>query len=511
MPRIFSRRLTQMNADKTSSLLIQDRVESQILSSSGIPFSFLEIGMKTSLASERTGGIACPTLNSPTFTRLGAEFVGQAFSLPSPPSGLFSCLQVPGKLLKLGRVESQILRKNDEDRHSGQAFIGFRGAKPHHNRRGSLSHKGEEGFAIMLVMVMAAAIAITLYTQLPRLVFEGRRVKEEVLVVRGNEYVRAIQLYQRKLKKPPQTIDDLENTNQIRFLRRRYVDPFTGKDDWRLIHSNNGQLTDSLVKKPTQPGQPGSIAATTGLSASNTIPVTPVVAPPPVNPTYNYVGGGTSGTTQFPPGGQRRASETAGFRDPNNPNNPVIDPNNPPDPNNPSYGTPGPVTSNQPGFPGSNIPPGFLPPGVIPQPGQRFPSYPTGVANSQNGQQPYNPYPNLPNGGQPPNQTPLSGADNPALRMIQGLLTTPNPNGAAIAAAATNTPLGAGIAGIASKYDNEGIKLVNDRSNIKEWEFIYDQTKDKSQQKTSGPGQVGTPIGPPNTNNTRQNTGFGLK
>ena len=92
-----------------------------ILSSSGIPFSFLEIGMKTSLASERTGGIACPTLNSLTFTRPGVEFVGQAFSLPSPPSGLFSYLRVLGKLLKLGRVESQILRKNDEDRHSGQA------------------------------------------------------------------------------------------------------------------------------------------------------------------------------------------------------------------------------------------------------------------------------------------------------------------------------------------------------------------------------------------------------
>ncbi len=63
--------------------------------------SFLEIGMKTSLASELAGGIACPTLNSLTFTTAGVLFVGQAFSLPSPPSGLFSQLRVLGKPLKL--------------------------------------------------------------------------------------------------------------------------------------------------------------------------------------------------------------------------------------------------------------------------------------------------------------------------------------------------------------------------------------------------------------------------
>ena len=55
------------------------------------------------------------TLNSLTFTRPGVEFVGQAFSLPSPLSGLFSYLRVPGKLLKLGRDS-------------------FRGAEPQHNR-----------------------------------------------------------------------------------------------------------------------------------------------------------------------------------------------------------------------------------------------------------------------------------------------------------------------------------------------------------------------------------------
>jgi hypothetical protein len=34
--------------------------------------------------------------------------------------------------------------------------------------------------------------------------------------------------------------------------------------------------------------------------------------------------------------------------------------------------------------------------------------------------------------------------------------------------------VGVGIAGIASLADQEGIKLINDRSNYKEWEFIFD-------------------------------------
>ena len=57
-----------------------------------------------------------PHIKSLTFTRPGAEFVGQAVLPASPPSGLFSYLQVSGKLLKLDRVESEILKKTDEDR-----------------------------------------------------------------------------------------------------------------------------------------------------------------------------------------------------------------------------------------------------------------------------------------------------------------------------------------------------------------------------------------------------------
>ena len=124
------------------------------------------------------------------------------------------------------------------------------------------SRRSEQGFALLLVFLMAAAVALLLYKAMPRVAFETERDKEQLLIDRGNQYKRAIQLYYTQFHRYPSSIDDLESTNDKRFLRRRYTDPFTGKDDWRLIHTNGMALTDSKVQTaPAQPngnGQPGS-------------------------------------------------------------------------------------------------------------------------------------------------------------------------------------------------------------------------------------------------------------
>src|SRR5262252_10816608 len=90
---------------------------------------------------------------------------------------------------------------------------------------------------------------------MPRAAFETVRDKEQMLIDRGNQYKRAIEVYYAVNKRYPAKLEDLENTNDKRFLRRRYIDPLTGKDEWRLIHVNAaGLLTDSLVQKPPPPG-----------------------------------------------------------------------------------------------------------------------------------------------------------------------------------------------------------------------------------------------------------------
>jgi len=106
------------------------------------------------------------------------------------------------------------------------------------------------GYALLMIFLMAAIVALMLYQQLPRVAFESERDKEQLLIDRGEQYSRAIQLYYLANNRTyPTSLDDLEKQEK-RFLRRRFVDPFTGKADWRIVHTNGGFLTDSLVQKP---------------------------------------------------------------------------------------------------------------------------------------------------------------------------------------------------------------------------------------------------------------------
>ncbi|MGH9674992.1 MAG: hypothetical protein ACRD44_17605, partial [Bryobacteraceae bacterium] len=112
------------------------------------------------------------------------------------------------------------------------------------------------GFAMLFVFVLAAAASIVLYREVPRVVFQAQRNREQTLIDHGEQYKRAIQLYVRKFKRYPGALTDLESSQGIRFLRRRYKDPMTGKDEWRLIHTDGNVLTDSKVQKnPALQGQ----------------------------------------------------------------------------------------------------------------------------------------------------------------------------------------------------------------------------------------------------------------
>src|SRR5215470_15599536 len=158
----------------------------------------------------------------------------------------------------------------------------------------------ESGFAMLLVFLMAAFIAISLYAEMPRVAFQAQRQKEQLLIERGEQYKRAIQLFVKANGRYPGDLKDLENFNHRRFLRHRFIDPMTGSADWRLIHINGGMLTDSVVNKPkpVDPNQPGSSTAGQSLSAGqyfSEIPSigTPTAGQPIINPAL----------------GRRRASE----------------------------------------------------------------------------------------------------------------------------------------------------------------------------------------------------------
>jgi type II secretory pathway pseudopilin PulG len=101
----------------------------------------------------------------------------------------------------------------------------------------SAPREGEAGFLLMAAVVMVALVLIALAVAAPVVARDLRRDKEVESAHRAKEYVRAIRLYQRKFKNQyPPSIEALEKSNNVRYLRKQYVDPLTGKADWRIIH-----------------------------------------------------------------------------------------------------------------------------------------------------------------------------------------------------------------------------------------------------------------------------------
>src|SRR3569833_723858 len=83
------------------------------------------------------------------------------------------------------------------------------------------NRNSESGSALLMIFAMAAVVAITLYTDIPRVAFEAQRDKEQLLIDRGEEYQRAVTLFVHKFNRYPASMEELENTNGQRFLRRR--------------------------------------------------------------------------------------------------------------------------------------------------------------------------------------------------------------------------------------------------------------------------------------------------
>jgi type II secretory pathway pseudopilin PulG len=101
----------------------------------------------------------------------------------------------------------------------------------------------EEGFMLVGLIVAIFLVLLALSVAAPKIAQDLKRDREVEAVRRGDQYVRAVRLYYRKFHTYPGSIEQLEKTNNIRFLRQHYIDPMTGKDDWRLIHVGEAKTT----------------------------------------------------------------------------------------------------------------------------------------------------------------------------------------------------------------------------------------------------------------------------
>jgi len=107
----------------------------------------------------------------------------------------------------------------------------------------TMRREAEQGFLLVGAIVMVVLVLILLSVAAPIVAKDLRREKELETIHRGQQYTRAIRLFYLKFNTYPASIDALEKTNNIRYLRKRYIDPMTGKDDWRVIPFGQAKTT----------------------------------------------------------------------------------------------------------------------------------------------------------------------------------------------------------------------------------------------------------------------------
>jgi type II secretory pathway pseudopilin PulG len=130
------------------------------------------------------------------------------------------------------------------------------------------SRHPQRGYILLMLMLFIALLAIAAGAVAPTIAFRVRRDREEEMIHRGVQYSRALRIFVKKTGRYPSRIEELENTNNIRFLRKRYKDPITGKD-FKLLHVGEVQLTSAPgVGLGVAAGAVGGNAATAGGAAA---------------------------------------------------------------------------------------------------------------------------------------------------------------------------------------------------------------------------------------------------
>jgi type II secretory pathway pseudopilin PulG len=98
------------------------------------------------------------------------------------------------------------------------------------------SHRQQEqGYVLITLLLAVSLMTIAALAVLPSITFTIKRDQEQEMIHRGVQYSRAIRTYYKKFGRYPTRLEDLDNTNNLRYLRKHYKDPLTGKD-FKLLH-----------------------------------------------------------------------------------------------------------------------------------------------------------------------------------------------------------------------------------------------------------------------------------
>jgi type II secretory pathway pseudopilin PulG len=116
---------------------------------------------------------------------------------------------------------------------------------------------GTRGYAMAALLVAIGVLAVLMTVALPTWRQMVQREKEEELIFRGRQYVRAISLFQRKYAASyPPSVDILLSQH---YLRKKYKDPMTADGEFQILYQMSAQQTPGTGRGGTQnQGQPGA-------------------------------------------------------------------------------------------------------------------------------------------------------------------------------------------------------------------------------------------------------------
>ena len=110
-------------------------------------------------------------------------------------------------------------------------------------------NRQEAGYILLVLLLFVALLSIGFLAAVRTLEFQVKRDREEELIHRGVQYSRAVRRYFKKFGRYPTRIEELESTNNMRFLRKRYKDPMnrdakTGQErDFKFLHLQDVQMS----------------------------------------------------------------------------------------------------------------------------------------------------------------------------------------------------------------------------------------------------------------------------
>ena len=127
---------------------------------------------------------------------------------------------------------------------------------------------GDEGYVLLAVLVLVFLMLLALSVAAPKVAMQLKHDQELETQNRAKQYVRAIRMFHKKTGNYPTSIEQLEKTNNQRYLRQRYLDPLTGKDDWKLIQVGQNKTTVKGFFGKDLPGMGTGLGAAAGMQSN---------------------------------------------------------------------------------------------------------------------------------------------------------------------------------------------------------------------------------------------------